>query len=203
MDQYKEVCEKWRKEFLAMDVEAAAQKLTGILVTEEEIRLTYFKEPCAISRVTGKAKNLKTGEEIEDFRNLMILYHLFYYSKEVPFLSGEWVPFRQLKTAGIFDQAYRKMVLEPLAKKFSGKLDLLEKAAEGLGYEKKSYGDISVEIPVFDCLSLILIFWDGDEEYPAQANFLFDKNIIDFTHPETVVLIAEESAARVIQAGEK
>ena len=48
-------------------------------ITEEEIRLTYFKEPCAISRVTGKAKNLKTGEEIEDFRNLMILYHLFYY----------------------------------------------------------------------------------------------------------------------------
>ncbi len=204
MDQYRQLCEKWRKEFLKMDVEAAARKLPGILLSDQEVTLNYFTQPHTISRTTGEIKNRKTGEWVKDFRNLMILYHLLYYSKEEPALSGEWVPFRQLKTAGIFDGAYRKMVLEPLAEAFSGKVKSLEKAADTLGFKRERFGDISVEIPVFDCLSLILIFWDGDEEYPAQANLLFDKNITDFTHPETVVLIAEEAAARMIQAaGEK
>ncbi len=50
----------------------------------------------------------------------------------------------------------------------------------------------------FPCIPLQFIFWDGDDEFPAQANILFDKNITDFTHEETVVLIAEEGVDRFL-----
>lgn len=182
-----------------MDLEAVKKKLPFLKVTEEYVELNYFGEAHRISRADGTIRKLSTGEQLSDFRNLMILYHLLYYSKENPRLSGEWVPFRLLRTAGVFDGAYQKMVLKPFAASFHGKLALLEQVVEELGYPREAYGDVSVRIPVFDGLSLILIFWDGDEEYPAQANLLFDKNITDFTHPETVVLIAEAAAALFLE----
>jgi hypothetical protein len=51
------------------------------------------------------------------------------------------------------------------------------------------------------------LFWDGDEEFPAQANILFDENITEFTHEETVVTIASDGvrcltdAARALAGG--
>ena len=34
------------------------------------------------------------------------------------------------------------------------------------------------------------LFWDGDDEFPAQGNLLFDKSATDFIHIESVVSIA-------------
>ena len=35
-----------------------------------------------------------------------------------------------------------------------------------------------------------VLFWEGDEEFPAQANLLFDRSAPDFIHVESVVTIA-------------
>ena len=31
-----------------------------------------------------------------------------------------------------------------------------------------------------------MIFWDADEDFPAQTQILVDKNITDFVHTETI-----------------
>ena len=44
------------------------------------------------------------------------------------------------------------------------------------------------------------LFWDGDDEFPAQANILFDKNVVDFIHVESTVTIAMEGLYRLAEA---
>ena len=40
-------------------------------------------------------------------------------------------------------------------------------------------------------------FWDGDEEFPAQVNLLFDRNATDLIHVESVVTIASQLQAHL------
>lgn len=198
MNQYKELCEKWRLEFLNMDLEKVTEKLPFLHLTEEDLELNYLNFPHRISRKTGTVYNCVTGEQLDSFNDLMAVYHLLYYSCEKPIVSGKWVPFREVKMASVFDQAFQNMILKPFAKVFSGKLELLKSVIDELGYKKERYGDVSCRIPIFDTVELILTFWDADEEYPAQANLLFDSRITDFTHPETVVILAEVAVAQLL-----
>ena len=43
----------------------------------------------------------------------------------------------------------------------------------------------------------MMVFWNGDEEFSAQANLLFDVSITDFTHVETVCAVAGDLMRRL------
>ena len=61
-----------------------------------------------------------------------------------------------------------------------------------MGSRPFPYGDAGFLVPAFEKVPLQVIFWDGDEEFPASVNLLFDRNIIRFIHPEDVVLLGME-----------
>ena len=47
-------------------------------------------------------------------------------------------------------------------------------------------------LKAFECIPVRLNFWDADEEFPAQANLLFDSSATDFNHEESIATIATE-----------
>ena len=52
-------------------------------------------------------------------------------------------------------------------------------------------------LPVFPFFNIAVLFWDADDEFEAQANMLFDADITDFLHEETVVCIAADFVRRL------
>lgn len=199
---YDKLCIKWQQDFTTWDHEKLCEKLEGFVCEEDKIKLTYFKRPFEIDRKTGKITDLEYPERNCTFNTQMVIFHILYYSKESPVNSGVWIPFRNVKGAGPFDSAYKKIVLNPGAAFFFGKLESFIKAGEKKGFERLSYGDASFLVEVFPCTKLHFIFWDGDDEFPAQMNILFDKNITDFFHEETVVLLAEEGMSCLMEAAD-
>ena len=41
------------------------------------------------------------------------------------------------------------------------------------------------------------LFWEGDEEFPAQANLLFDRSATDYIHGESIVTLAAAGVHRL------
>lgn len=202
-DNYIKLCEVWREKFLTWDHEAAMRNV-GLAdgVHEDYLELDFYGVPFRIDRHTGVISDTTDPGQVQSFNTQMCIYHLLYYAVEKPQLSGEWVAFRDIPTAGVFDGAYQSTILKPFAEVFSGKADRLKAAGEKLGFLPLTYGDVSFQAEAFRGLPLRIIFWDGDDEYPAQANMLFDRNITQFTHPETVVCLAGQFASRLIGAAE-
>ena len=60
--------------------------------------------------------------------------------------------------------------------------------------------DSGFQLPAFACSPMRLNFWEGDEEFEAQANLLFDRSATDFIHVESVVTIASEGVRRLAEA---
>ncbi|HIX58746.1 MAG TPA: DUF3786 domain-containing protein, partial [Candidatus Blautia gallistercoris] len=73
---------------------------------------------------------------------------------------------------------------------FSGHMPELEQALIRMGGEKIPYSDVGYQVKAFECIPARFLFWEGDDEFPAQANMLFDASATDFIHGESIVSIA-------------
>ena len=196
LDNYEMTCEKWRKTFLDMDHEELTQRFS-LETDENALYITYFCEKYRIDRKSGMITLVKDPQRRLAFHTIIAIYNLFYYAKPGAKVKGEFVPFRHVKRAAPFDPAFQRTVLKPLAESFSGRAEELKKACIELEGKEILQGDVGYVVHAFPLMPLTVIFWDGDEEFEAQANMLFDADITDFLHEETVVCIAADFVRRL------
>ena len=200
-DNYNAMRDHWRKRFLEMDHEALAKKF-HLEIDADALYLTYFTHPFAICRRTGRiVRQDKSGFE-SDFNIEMNFFNMFHYAVERPAPSGNLVPFRSVKRVYPFEGAYRKNTLEPFAKEYTHRVETLQRALDALNARSIPQGDAGGEIEILPGLRMAVTFWDADDEFPAQANMLFDSNITDYMHEENVVLIASD-AVRFLKEAEQ
>lgn len=197
-DHYAQTCEKWRSIFQEMDQEELIQRF-HLEEDTEALYVTYYHEKYRLDRETGMLTLVEWPDEVLPFNTVMAIYNLFYYSKPGAKVCGRFVPFRDVKRAAPFDSAFQNTVLKPLARSFSGHSELLEKACLALGGRTIPQGDVGYVIQAFDWMPVTIVFWDGDEEFEAQSNMLFDADITDFLHEETVCCIASDLGRRLIE----
>lgn len=201
-DNYVRVKEEWKERAKEWNFKERFEALGLSGYTDEKIVMKYFGKDYEIDAATGAIIDCEDPDANISFHTAMNIYHLFYYSKESPKASGIWIPFRDVPRAGVFTKAFFDQTVDPFAKAFNGRLDALLKAGEKLGFKRIKHSDAGFEAQVYDCLSIQYLFWDGDEEFPAKANVLFDSHITDFVHEETVVIIAADGLQRLIAAAE-
>ncbi len=187
---YDKVIETWRAQFLTWDHGAQMENLGYQTLDDTHIYLTYLKTPYRIDRATGWIEKIENPSEKLEFSTIMALYHILYYPIKNPKVSGNWVAFRDVRRMGGFEKAFQQQFLGPVVPLLSGKVDALKALAQRMDFPLLPHGDVSFLAELFPGLCLKVIFWDGDEEFPSQLSILFDENIIDFTHEETVIMIA-------------
>ncbi len=110
--------------------------------------------------------------------------------------QNQWVAFRELPNTvskvGAFDAA-----LEKIAVHFSGSPTALAETAQALGGEILSpqTADVEILFRPLPRVPLKLLFWDGDEDFPARVSALLDKGVLDHLDQEASVFLVETFAA--------
>ncbi len=198
-NNYETWCTEWQERFLTLNQGQLLKKIPGLQEDGDDLTLQYYKHRYGIDRRTGEIRPLESEEKPSLFTRLNI-YTLLWYCKEGAVPSGEWLPFRSLKDASPFGPAFQQTVVDVYARTFSGHLKELCDACQALGGTKLPHSDAGYELPAFACIPVRFLFWNGDEEFPAQANILFDKNAVDFIHVESLVSIASEGLTFLSEA---
>lgn len=188
-DHYAQIDDFWREKFTAMDHEALARRFR-LKWDEAFLYIVFYGRTYKVCRQTGIITDAENPETATTFDIRMSILHLFHYSKPDAAVCGRFVPFREIKGASPYAPAFQRSVAEGLAIPFNGRLEQLKKACLALGGQPISQSDAGFLFRAFDCMPVMLLFWDGDEEFDAQANLLFDAEITDFIHEETVCCIA-------------
>lgn len=191
-DNYESVREVWRQRFLEMDHEALARRF-HLDIDDNFLYLVYFSHPCAIDRRTAKITRLDRPDAEIGFNQEMNFFNMFHYAVENPVPSGNLVPFRSVKRVYPFESAYQKTILRPFEAAFSGRASELQRALTALNARPIPHGDAGGELEIIPGLRMAVTFWDADDEFPAQANMLFDSAITDFMHEENVVCVASDA----------
>ena len=119
---------------------------------------------------------------------VLILHYMS--ASEIPTPSGHWISYREIPGAAFYFGAFIKRAVDPLKKVFGQNLSGFSRTAEILRARVIEGGDAAYEFIVLPAVPLQLILWTGDEEFPAEANILFDRSIGQILSPEDAAWLA-------------
>lgn len=195
-DNYQELCRRWQSIYLAMDRNELKARF-NLRADDSAHYITYYQDEYRLDQRDGSLALVSDPDKAISFNTAMAIYTLFYYSKPWARVRGEFVPFREVKRAAPFAPAFQRMIVDPFCKAFSGRTELLKAACEALRGRPVSQGGVGAVFHAFDWMPVRMTFWDSDDEFDAQATILFDADITDFLHEESVVCIGADLVRRL------
>ena len=164
-----------------------------------ELRLPYFSEELRIGR-NGMVKG--DGEAPTRWEQVFIYNHMAQGGRAHP--TGNWKALQEFPNTVSKIKSMRAHVEGPLADRFGGKAADLRAAAVKLGAL-----DRSGENPAADAawlfrplprIPVMLLFWDGEEEFDAEVKLLFDETIAEHLDIESILFLGERLTQLLCEA---
>ena len=106
------------------------------------------------------------------------LLRLLLEAKEIPW-CGTWKTFREMPWGEMYNTPYTGRVLTRAAYSFGFKIAKFAAACEKLGARKLSHGDAGYEFDFFGFYKMRILLWEGDDEFPPNAQVLYSDNFAE------------------------
>lgn len=144
-------------------------------LTQKHYEVSFLGFYCKVF-VEKRIIEIKDYPIAPDFQTYLVILS-YLNAKKVP-LGREWVLAKALKGGlHFFDRSHPLTVGEVL-KRVKSKDDLL-KAFSRLKGKVIPFGDLGYEFEVFEDIFLRYIYYEGDDEFPAELTVNFQKGIED------------------------
>ncbi|NOZ21566.1 MAG: DUF3786 domain-containing protein [Planctomycetes bacterium] len=164
---------------------------------DEAVSVRFLNETYAVRR-TEQRVVAEDGEPASDRMAALILHYLT-HGDGTP-RTGREIGFAQVPGAKFYEGPFRGRIVSRIIRMFGGDPSLLLKCGMDLGGRKAKYGDAAMTFPAFPEVPVTIVVWRGDDEFPANANFVFDASIGNYLSVEDVVVVCEEIINRLSRA---
>jgi len=138
----------------------------------------------------------ESPKEVPIQEQILILHYMLCTAPSA--LTDNWISYREIPGASFYYSAFVKRAIDPLKKVFGQNVDGLLRAGEILGGKSIDTGDAGYEFRLFPNIPVQLILWAADDEFPAEANIVFNENIGGILSPEDIAWMAGMLAYRLI-----
>ena len=195
---YQIMQEQMAERFLRYDQEKMTEKFQ-LACNADYIYITFVNSPYQINRKTGEIQVQKKAEGNWDqtsYNEAMSIYDVLCDSKPDCRLSGKFVSLTGLKGT-VFSSGTVGNIFQESVEFFDGKTRELARACERLGGIPERVGDVSFRLEIFPFLPAVFQFWYSDEEFPAMLKFMWDENILDYVHYETIYFMMSHVVKRL------
>ena len=197
IDDYINACKLAVEKLSQESFETITQRSGFEPMDGQSLHIPFLDRTYLVSYPLFEFKDQAEGEkEIPIQEQVLILHYLM--AVEVPDLTGRWISYREIPGASFYFGAFVKRAVDPLKKVFGQNISGFSRAAEKLGARIIENGDAGFEFRVLPAVPLQLILWEGDDEFPAEANILFDETIGRILSPEDVAWLAGMVVYRLI-----
>ena len=93
--------------------------------------------------------------------------------------KGEWKTFREMPWGEMYIKPYTGRVLTRAAFTFGTRLAAFKAAAEKMGAEPVKHGDAGYQFNLIGGYQMQILVWEGDDEFPPNAQVLYSDNFAD------------------------
>ena len=171
------------------DVCRKSESLCTVYDSGQSIQVRYLNRIYQVSWPDVEISLADRREPVELRDKILILDYLN-TAKGTP-LTGAAITFQELPEVSSYYPTFSKRAVQPLIDNFGSRPERLFDVSRQLGAEKASFGDASVTITAFSRVPISYVIWKGDEEFPANANILFDKTIHDYLPNEDIIVLCQ------------
>jgi len=161
-------------------------------------RLTFFWQEYVVSADDFTVRRADTGDEVSSFTQSLILTYLVTADGTTP--SSRWIGFRELPDGMFYVRAFQGYTGDRLVRELQGGVAAFRAAAGRLGGEPLEIGDAGYAFTVLPRVHLALVYWEGDEEFPAQARVLFEDTAAHYMPTDGLAILGSQLVGRVLKA---
>ncbi len=105
--------------------------------------------------------------------------------------NGQWKTFREMPWGEMYIQPYTGRVLTRAAFTFGTRVAAFCKASEQMGAVKLSHGDAGYQFELVPGYRMQILVWEGDDEFPPNAQVLYSDNFETGFAPEDRVVAGD------------
>ena len=166
---------------------AAASK-SGTDYDGKRFRIPFFNRAFFVYYPEIKVVDAKDSSPAQQWLEIIILHYLL-QSRGVA-IADEWIPYRQLPGAMLFERRFFQMAVNPLLRAFDNNVEGLKKAGLALGGTPITRtGDAAFKFTALPKLPMACIFYQGEEGIPSSVNILFDASAPEYLPTEDLSLV--------------
>jgi hypothetical protein len=163
----------YEEQFRSLDPQEAAER-TGSQWDGKEFSLILLGRKYAIAHPTYGIRAVDGGV-LPPLPVQTFLLRYLLESKKTAWL-GEWKTFREMPWGEMYIKPYTGRVLTRAAFTFGTRLDSFNKGAEAMGAVKVAHGDAGWEFNLIGDYRMRILVWEGDDEFPPNAQVLYSDN---------------------------
>jgi hypothetical protein len=160
---------------------------TGATFETGVFHLEIFHEPFRLSFPDLEVIDPKSGQPMPVFMQALLLYY-FITADGTP-LTGRWISFADLPGGRIYNQAYQGYTGDILARQFGSNLPRFEQASSLISGTRIAYGDAAYAFQALPRVTLSVVMWQTDDEFPASGKVLFDSSVTHYLPPDVCAIL--------------
>jgi hypothetical protein len=177
---------------------------TGATYTETgpgqgEFRLPFWGREVILTWPDFVGRDVQSGELLPTF-SMAVLAYYFLLADDSP-LTGKWIAFTELPDGQFYTQAFQGYTGQELVKTFGNDIDAFARAAAELGGRPEPLGEAAFAFHVLPKVSLLVVGWLGDEDFPPSYRVLFDEGNGRHLSTDACAILGSTLTRRLIKAG--
>lgn len=115
------------------------------------------------------------GQDFDNYKLKTMILRYLINAKGVP-ATGQTIAYRDVSGGNVYFACFEGRCLKRFAFTFNYDVEGLKKAMASIDAQPLTTGDLSWRFEVINNMFMTVILWLGDDEFPPEAQILFDAN---------------------------
>ncbi|MCI7810153.1 DUF3786 domain-containing protein [bacterium] len=167
----------YEEQFRALDPQAVRQRLSEVGWDGSEFTVTLLGRQFAIAHPDYAIRALDNGP-VPPLPTQTFLLRYLLESRDVAWM-GQWKTFREMPWGEMYIKPYTGRVLTRAAFTFGTRVAAFKAAAEKMGALPLKNGDAGYQFDLIGGYRMRLLVWEGDDEFPPNAQVLYSDNFAE------------------------
>ena len=163
--------------FRSLHPEDVRQRLSAVSWDGTEFTVTLLGRTFAIAHPSYAIRALDNGP-VPPLPTQTFLLRYLLESRDVAW-AGEWKTFREMPWGEMYIKPYTGRVLTRAAFTFGTRVSAFKAAAEKMGALPLKNGDAGYQFDLIGGYRMRLLVWEGDDEFPPNAQMLYSDNFAE------------------------
>ena len=167
----------YEEKFRSLEPGTVCQRLDGVKWDGKECYVNLLGREFAISHPDYAIRALDGGK-VPPLPTQTFLLRYLLESRDVAW-NGEWKTFREMPWGEMYIKPYTGRVLTRAAFTFGTRVAAFRAAAEKMGASPVKHGDAGFQFDLIGGYKMQILVWEGDEEFPPNAQILYSENFAE------------------------
>ena len=167
----------YEEKFRALEPASVTERLKDVKWEGGEFFVTLLGREFAISHPEYAIRAVDGGK-LPPLPTQTFLLRYLLESRDVAW-AGSWKTFREMPWGEMYIKPYTGRVLTRAAFTFGTRVAAFQAAAEKMGAEAVKHGDAGYRFDLIGGYQMQILVWEGDDEFPPNAQVLYSDNFAD------------------------